>query len=282
MIFKFESSFKQSIQGAPHARTKLKPKKDVHLSRGYIAGLKSGGRTVNYNMMAFKKQRGAKYGPTFQPTVDTPLLKMYNERQTLNGEFYGVNDPVTMNNFHYTKSLYDRRYPGLDASNQRKIFRDRERDRQNWRKVENGMLGLKGTMEEGFYGLMDKGLQDLYLNVWQMKQSLATSKMGSTFHTPDSKESRSRRPSYENDNLPRPKPNLPSPTPIGAYGNISDMIAAMNDEGNQSLLERVQDPDERSRIRKLIDYFQSLIDNANSPRDNIKKQDETKDGEEQV
>ena len=106
--------------------------------------------TSNYNMMTFKKQRGAKFGPTFQPPVNTPLLKMFNERQTLNGEFYGVKDPVTMGNFRYTKSIIDKKVPGMDVSGQRKIFRDQERDRSNWRKLLESHTNLKTPLMTDF------------------------------------------------------------------------------------------------------------------------------------
>ena len=192
MIFKFQSSFKQSIQNAPRARTKPKGRKDTHLSRGYLAGLRAGGSNVtsNYNMMTFKKQKGAKFGPTFQPPVNTPLLKMFNERQTLNGEFYDVKDPVTMGNFKYTKSFVDKPSRAMDASGQRKIFRDQKRDREIWRRLILDQRNLKNSVNAGFATVdseLQKANEGLFsannalwnlntnMNAWQQMQSTATS-----------------------------------------------------------------------------------------------------------
>jgi hypothetical protein len=79
---------------------------------------------------------------------------MLNERQTLNGEFYGLQDPVKANNFEYTKALYEKRLPNLGRANQKKLFKDLERDRQQWHKdVVSGMNGLRKDMNTRLDGI---------------------------------------------------------------------------------------------------------------------------------
>jgi hypothetical protein len=157
MLFKFQSSFKQAIQGAPPARIKKKLKSN--LSKGYMAGLKAGGNFQgSLNLMAYKRNPVEKYGPTFQPPLYTQLLRKLHERPSRSGEFYGTKDLVRANNFEYAKSLADKRLPQFTPGIIRKIYRDQERDRGNWRKSvssRSGMIDLKqgisGIIKEHFY-----------------------------------------------------------------------------------------------------------------------------------
>ena len=145
MLFKFQSSYKQSIKGAPPARTKKKLKSN--LSLGYMAGLKAAGNYQgSLNFMASKKKYTEKMGPLYQPTLRTVLERKLHQRPSMQGDFYGQQDLVTKNNFQYAKSTIDKRYMNVSASNINKMFRDRERDEQNWQRsvtVRSGLADLK-------------------------------------------------------------------------------------------------------------------------------------------